>query len=190
MFKNFFNRNKESRKVNLQKVYPLIIGSSEKLNDLLTAGKPMYTEITKGLRIYFGEITWQETFYLHQGAVEKSIDEIKDLALKNLANEVQSKGIDIQGDGMIHEIRFDQKKESSLLLIDNLWTNVLTQVKDDIVVAVPSSDTILFCARSDKQNVKELRTIATNMYKSNQNKCTDQLLVRSFMGEWSVLEEE
>jgi len=190
MFKNLFSRQKEKRPVNLQKVFPLVIGGSEKLNDLLTAGKPMYSDLAGNLRLYFGEVTWRETFYLYQGATDKTVEEIKNIALQNLSAEVQKKGIDIQGDGLIHEIRFDQKKESSLLLIDNLWTNVLTQVKDDIVVAVPANDTLLFCARSDKDNVKELRKIAVNMYKDAKTKGTDKLLTRSFMGQWNILEEE
>jgi uncharacterized protein YtpQ (UPF0354 family) len=67
--------------------------------------------------------------------------------------------------------------EASLLLLDNIWTDGQIKVKGDIVVAVPTRDSLLVTGSKNRKGLAALREIATKFAAEGRNPISDKLFV-------------
>ena len=69
-----------------------------------------------------------------------------------------------------------KKYESSLLLLDDFWKG-LSLGRDEIVVAIPARQVLLFTEAGNKQGLAALRKLAAQVRKQSPNGLTDSLFV-------------
>ncbi len=106
---------------------------------------------------------------LHQGAV------------MNLASLLREKGANVQPYGDIFAVLFGGILESSLLLIDAFWDEVLSNLAPNgFVVAIPNRDVLAFCDAGSDPGIDQLRQlvhrvqggdhpITRNLYRRDQS---------------------
>lgn len=68
--------------------------------------------------------------------------------------------------------------ESSLLLFDRVWNKAELGIKGDILVAVPSRDTLLVGDTAEARSITQLRKTAADVARSSGYALTDKLFVR------------
>lgn len=75
-----------------------------------------------------------------------SLDDIRSAAFANLA--AKSQGLGVFGDS-IYMLQLDGFYEAAMLTQDELWSQVATQLGDDIAMVVPARDLVIFSAASN-----------------------------------------
>lgn len=86
-------------------------------------------------------------------------------------------------------ITADGQYESSLMLVDELWTDLAAQVDGDLVVAVPSRDVLLFGGTGDPRTVPALRE-AIETVQSDGGYLVSDHVFRWYGTGWIVLEPQ
>ncbi len=108
------------------------------------------------------------------------------LAITNLASLLPK--VNRRGISAIFVFEAGGNLESSLLLVDKLWTDQAKVVEGDIVAAVPSRDALIFTGSRTAGGIQELRKIVARIAKDGDHLITDTLIVRR-NGRWEKFSE-
>lgn len=112
-------------------------------------------------------------------------EELRSLALANLRNilpETQQ-----HGDGPWYMLTAGGDYTASLLLFDDLWSELQESVEGDIVVAVPARDVVLFTGSRSQHGIEMVRQKAREIVEGGDH-VVSQTLLRRVAGKWSVFE--
>lgn len=74
---------------------------------------------------------------------------------------------------------------SSTLLLDYVWDQAAELLGDDVVVAVPARDTVIFTGAKNKEGLRQVREQATYVVTNGHHTITDTLF-RRVGGEWKL----
>lgn len=100
--------------------------------------------------------------------------EIKTVAIENLKSLLPRPVI--RTNPFFSIIIAGKKYESSLLLLDDLWKG-LAPAKDEIIVAIPNRNMLLFTDAGNQKGIVALRKQATQLKKQSSQGLTDILFV-------------
>ncbi|HLW54302.1 MAG TPA: DUF1444 family protein [Candidatus Angelobacter sp.] len=110
-------------------------------------------------------------------------EELRSLALTNLRNILPE--IEQQGEGPWYWLSAGGDYTASLLLFDDLWSEIEESVEGDIVAAVPARDVVLFTGSRSQQGIEMLRHHARDIAEGGHH-VVSQTLLRRIDGKWKV----
>ncbi|ADE11348.1 DUF1444 family protein [Sideroxydans lithotrophicus] len=141
------------------------------------APENVYEDFNEELVILYAEDTPTNITYF----APKSLDEIgisrkqlRTLSVANLTRLIPKPQVD--AGPLVSMITVGGNYEASLLLFDDLWTN-LSKANGEIVVAVPARDLLMFTGSRNQQGLTKLRELATKYAKESPYHLTDKLFV-------------
>ncbi|MGH6814084.1 MAG: hypothetical protein ACREC6_00105, partial [Hyphomicrobiaceae bacterium] len=79
-------------------------------------------------------------------------------AIANLARQLSS--LKVLADGPLRMVDFDDNYNASLLVLDAVWASIAPDWEDDLVVAVPARDSLVYTSVKDAAAVEALRKFA------------------------------
>lgn len=194
MFKNLFSKNRNEEtipQIELKKILPIIKGAQSDLDSNIEVEVPVSRPLIDNLHVFYAINEENELKYINGSTLKgigKTTEELDSIALTNLQQYVNSKGINIDGDENLQMIKLDQVIESSLLLYDELWTKFCIDYRDDIVIAVPSREILIMTLASNEVGVNQLKAGAMDLFNSGRYKLTSNLLLKRLDGTFKKLE--
>ena len=116
-----------------------------------------------------------------------TVDELHALAMTNLRTRAAQVRTQPYGDATT--IVFDAAFEASLLLIDELWDDILSEhVEGEVVVTAPRHDVLAFTSARSQTGLEELRRLVRRHHPGGDHLLVEELFVRRD-GAWDVFEE-
>jgi uncharacterized protein YtpQ (UPF0354 family) len=122
--------------------------------------------------------------YLTEGdraALGLDLPALRRLALANLHRILPP--LKLRGPGPLFAIKADGNYESSLLLLDKLWSVEASSVQGELVAAVPARGFLLFTGSASPEGLKRLRRLVEKVYDNGDHVISKTLLVRR-NGHW------
>jgi uncharacterized protein YtpQ (UPF0354 family) len=110
-------------------------------------------------------------------------EELRSLALTNLRNILPE--IEQHGEGPWYRLSAGADYTASIVLFDDLWSDLAESVEGDIVAAVPARDAVLFTGSRSQQGVEMLRHHARDIAEGGHH-VVSQTLLRRADGKWKV----
>ena len=103
--------------------------------------------------------------------------ELRALAVANLRKLLPR--IEIRREPLVSMLVADGNYESSLLLLDEIWSKgeVPARVDGEVVIAIPARGVLLFTGSRNQPGLARLRALATNAAKTSTYRLTDALFV-------------
>ncbi len=92
------------------------------------------------------------------------LSDLRPLAIENLRRILPP--VMQHGDGPVYLLTAGADYVASLLLFDDVWTEIQETIEGDIVAAVPSRGTLLFTDSTSKEGIEELRASITRITNS------------------------
>lgn len=105
---------------------------------------------------------------------------LRELAIDNLKRVLP--GIEVLGDPPLFALRAGGMFESSLLLLDRVWNKEQLRIEGDILVAVPSRETVLVADGNHAEASAQIRVAAQKLAASAPYRLTDQVFIRRGAG--------
>jgi uncharacterized protein YtpQ (UPF0354 family) len=132
------------------------------------------------LVVLYAEDTPHNIHYLVPGELAEAglaQAELRALAVANLRTLLP--GIEIRRGPLVSMIVADGNYESSLLLLDEIWSKgeVPARVDGEVVIAIPARGVLLFTGSRNRPGLARLRALATNAAKTSTYRLTDTLFV-------------
>lgn len=101
---------------------------------------------------------------------------LRSFAIRNLQQILP--GIEVHGSPPCFALKAGGMFESALLLLDRVWNKDELRISGEIVVAVPSRETLLVADGNHEKAVAQLRKTATEIARTAPYRLTDKLFVR------------
>jgi len=103
--------------------------------------------------------------------------ELRALAVANLRKLLPR--IEIRREPLVSMVVADGNYESSLLLLDEIWSKgeVPARVDGEVVIAIPARGSLLFTGSRNQPGLARLRALATNTANTSAHRLTDALFV-------------
>lgn len=102
-------------------------------------------------------------------------EELLQIAMKNLLKDYPFELFEADYGG--YALRSNPDHTSSYILLQPLWNKIANQdLNDDLIIAVPVRDIILFIKASDKEHLSLLEETAKKVYENNFKQCSLGLL--------------
>jgi uncharacterized protein YtpQ (UPF0354 family) len=122
----------------------------------------------------------------HLQGTQLTNDGLYELGLHNLA--VRSAGkARMQQHGDVHAFQLDGLFEASLILLDDLWDNSLSQLAPNgFVAALPARDVLAVCDAQSAQGIESLRNMANRVFAGGDHLLVSNLFKRQ-NGKWIPL---
>ena len=187
MFKKLFiktvDQDSKKKDHDLQRIYPIIKansggGTSAGLEDI---SQPISEHLVDNLHIYFAEDTGSQFEYLNEDSLrslKKNTAQIKEIALANLESYASKTGISIEGDDNLQMVKLDRNLEASLILMESLWSQILTKYNDNAIVAIPSRELLIIGPASNSTSLSQLTQGATDLFNNGQYKLSPKVFLK------------
>ena len=146
-------------------------------------------EFNNELVIIYAQDSPRSIRYLSPDDLETEGFERRDLRaiacenLRNLLPEIERQG----GDG-VYMLTAGGVYESSLLLVDSIWTRNQLVVQGDIVVAIPTRDVLLVTGSKDQEGLQRVKEATRKAYEEGSYRLTPKLFVYR-QGKFEVWEQ-
>ncbi len=112
-----------------------------------------------------------------------SANDLHTIGIKNLAEKALGT-VKIHEHSNIYTLILDGNYEASLLVIDILWDEYLSEyAPNGFVVAIPCRDVIAFCDKNSKNGIEELKQVNGRVFEGADHQLTDCLYQRE-NGRW------
>jgi uncharacterized protein YtpQ (UPF0354 family) len=139
---------------------------------------PLYEEFTSDLIILYAYDLPQGMRFVMSDDLKNSKIEQKDLrplACKNLKQVIPK--IERHGENGFYMLTAGGNYESSLLLLDSIWSSGQMQVQGEIVVVIPARDVLLVTGSQDQEGLARIKKAATELYNKGPYSITPKLFV-------------
>ena len=113
--------------------------------------------------------------------------ELQNTAFENLCRDIQYRSVESKESG-IYGIVAGRDFEAESLCIPGIWKEVSKQLNDDLLIAVPTKDIVLFTNASDKKQAGKMLGMAEKMFRQNQKE-TPYLLFSKDVFFWDRTKE-
>jgi len=124
----------------------------------------LYKKLNEALYLVFALDTKNSMRFLNESDLTELELEVKDLlplSIENLKREFA--GLSVQGDPAgLSMLVADGNYEASFFVVDSLWDTGVFPVKGDIVIHMPSRDTVLITGSEDLDGLKRVSEIISN----------------------------
>lgn len=101
---------------------------------------------------------------------------LRELALDNLKRVLPA--VEVLGEPPLFALKAGGMFESSLLLLERVWSKAELRIEGDIVVAAPSRETLLVADGNSPEAMKQIRQVARKIASNAPYRLTDRLFVR------------
>jgi len=108
------------------------------------------------------------------------LPELRTLAIENLKRILP--GIERHGEGPMFILTAGTDYVASLILFDELWSELSESVDSDIVAAVPSRDVLLYTGSESKEGIEQMRKAIENVTQSGGYLISNMMLRRTANG--------
>jgi hypothetical protein len=160
---------------------------------VLTLGhesSPVLRELGNGLLVSYVVDEGQHFKLINNEELEAdglTIDELNDIALGNLADAANARGVEVHPYDSIFAVIAGGNFEASLLLVDDLWDRAFRQfVTGPYAVAIPARDILAFGDAGDPVARAQLRAVIGRAWPTADHLLSDHLFTRSHQG-WTLL---
>ncbi len=116
-----------------------------------------------------------------------SKEELHEIALSNYRKLI-SKKLKAQSNSEAFWFILDGNLEASLILVDEIWDQIEEQVKEDIVVCVPSRDVIIATGKSKTKVIEDFSEKAKEILLNGDHTLSKNWFVRENK-EWKIFKE-
>jgi uncharacterized protein YtpQ (UPF0354 family) len=171
-------------KISVDRIIP-IIKPVEYLNDLKNLAKNMgatkdfegvYEKYNEQLIIVYAEDTKSSLSYLTQDdltTLSINQDSLRMVATKNLDRLLTN--IQRQGDDGTYMLTAGGNYETSMILLNNIFTKESLPVNGDFVVAIPNRDMLLITGSNDKTGIQKIKEISTKTFQTGDHQVSEYL---------------
>lgn len=192
----FDNINDE---MGVENIFPVVkdIGYIRQIEDVMereTTNRSFpyyYEEINSVLYVVYALDTPESIRFIPKEEMAKfGVDksDLRSISKENLRRSVPSIGV--QGDpSRVSMLVADGYYEASFLLFDDLWTKENFPVKGEIVVYIPSRDTVLITGSEDVEGLKKVRGMVRDPENQWSHMISESGFIRSGSG-WEVFDSE
>jgi uncharacterized protein YtpQ (UPF0354 family) len=140
--------------------------------------EPVYEDFSPDLVIVYAEDSPKNIRYfgpkdLEEADIKKS--ELRALACANLVRILPA--IEQHGGNGLYMITAGGDYESSLLLVDSIWSAGKLEVKGDLVVAIPTRDLLLVTGSGDPQGIEKVKKMVNETVTNGSYRLTQKLFV-------------
>lgn len=105
-----------------------------------------------------------------------SFDELKKIAINNLYNILPQ--IEKNGENGFYMITAGGSYESSLILLDDIWTKENFKVDGDFVIGIPARDILLITGSNDKDNLLKMINLVKEIDNTGSHIVSNKLFIR------------
>jgi uncharacterized protein YtpQ (UPF0354 family) len=151
---------------------------------------PVLRDLGNGLLVAYVVDTGNEFQYIqyrHLSAADIKADEIHAIAVNNL--HLKAEQTRLQPHRSIFALFLDGNFEASLMLVDRLWDQTLSEyVQSGFVAAVPARDVLAFTDAASSQGIAALRGTVSRLF-PNGDHLISPALYRREGGQWLKFEE-
>jgi uncharacterized protein YtpQ (UPF0354 family) len=113
------------------------------------------------------------------GAAGLREDDLHAIAVANLLSVVEEEGVELRAVPDAWALFFDGNFEASLLLLDGLWDDRLTEYHGGHpAVAIPARDVLAFCDGRSPEGIASLRRIVARVWPDGDHLLSDGLFRR------------
>jgi len=141
-------------------------------------GENVYEDLNEDLVILYAEESGKNIRYLSLedlSKVEVSLTDLRNLACENLKQKIR-KIERHQVDGLFMIVA-GGGYEASLLLFDVLWEGIKTEVRGDVVVAIPTHYLLVVTGSDDAEGIKKMKKIIRDATVKGSHLLTDKMFV-------------
>ncbi|MCS4275123.1 uncharacterized protein YtpQ (UPF0354 family) [Mycetocola sp. BIGb0189] len=114
-----------------------------------------------------------------------TLEDLHALATENLRRVFTAQRISSERFGG-YELRADRELASSALLMTSLWESIADELDDDLLIAVPCRDTVLFIEAGAPDAERALREVTHRLYDEQDRMRNSRQLMRFTRGEGRV----
>jgi len=172
-------------KINTARIVPIIKPTAYlKQVKLMATGtndtQGVYEKYNDELVITYAEDTPNSIRYLTRQDVDSlslSMDSLRSMAIDNLHSLLPN--IKLHGDGSAYMLTVGGDYETSLILLDYLFTKQNIPVDGDFVIAIPNSDLLLITGSNNKAGIQKIKEIAGRAF------LTGNCLVSEHLYKWN-----
>jgi hypothetical protein len=107
-------------------------------------------------------------------SLEISIDKLREVAVANLLHNIK---IEAVSNGNLTYLSVDDYYESSLILVEDIWTKENFSVQGDIVIAIPSYGTLFVTGSEYTKGLEILDKNIQEVFKQNMHLISDKKFV-------------
>lgn len=123
-----------------------------------------YEQLNESLYVLYAIDTPSSIQFIHEDKISElgiKKSDLRSISKDNLKKAIPS--LDLQGDpSSLSMIIADGNYEASFLLFNSMWTKDQFPVKGDIVVYVPSRDTVLITGSEDEEGLSRIKEIISD----------------------------
>ena len=139
----------------------------------------VYEELNSDLVILYAEDSPKNIRYFGPKDLEKAHIDRKDLralACENLIRLLPK--IERRGGNGLYMLTAGGDYEASLLLLDTVWNDIQTEVRGDIVAAIPTRDLLIVTGSEDRQGIEKMKRLVQQASDRGSYRLTTKLFVR------------
>ena len=103
---------------------------------------------------------------------------IHSLALTNLQERVADADI-LELDDNIFTLSCGRNNEAAMIVLDPVWTQAVSMVQGDLVVAVPSRDIVMFTGAENRDGLRIMRSRVSQLLEQGDHTLTRHFLIRA-----------
>lgn len=146
--------------------------------ELLQNAKYVHENYNGELVLLYAEDLPNGIQFITEEALEKSNIQVKDLRAIALANlEPLFDKIEIHGENGLYMLTAGGSYETSLLLLDRLWSHSKLSVKGDFVIGVPNRDILVATGSNDEEGISKAKSIAEKSYRELSYPVSSRLFI-------------
>lgn len=98
---------------------------------------------------------------------DMSVELIEDKAFENLHRDITYRMVESRESG-VYGLAAGGDFEAEALLLPGIWEYCSEELKDDLLIAVPTKDMVLFTGAGDKKAIQKMLKQAKEIYEENQ----------------------
>jgi uncharacterized protein YtpQ (UPF0354 family) len=174
---------KPKKKINHNKIVPLIrdkryLAEIKRLNDTDTLSN-IFEEYNDDLIIIYAEDNERTISQFTKediATLNIAVDSFKGLSISNLNTILPE--IEKTGNTGLYMLTAGGDYESSLILLDDIWTKDNFDVDGDFVIGIPSRDMLMITGSNDKENILKLKNIVKDINTNGSHIVSDKLFIR------------
>ena len=125
----------------------------------------VYEKYNDELLITYAEDTENSIRYLTQPDVDLmalNMDALRSIAVKNLHSLLTN--LKLHGDGSVYMLTAGGDYETSLILLNYLFTKQNIPVDGDFIIAIPNCDLLLITGSNNKAGIHKMKEIAGRVF--------------------------
>lgn len=148
-----------------------------------------YEDYADGLIILYAIDTPENILYLSRKdfqSLKISKEQARKMALDNLRSRLPA--LQISHEDGIYKIHADGIYESSLLLFDDIWSDLKSKVKGNVIITIPSRSVLLAAGSKDPEGIQKLKSIAEETVREGSYTLTHRFYQR-IDGKWRIFKE-